>query len=190
MKMSFVKVTFAAFAISLFSSTIYADLVDWYMLSGAVYTDSSYTTIVPNGTLVRFGTFAPGYDFTGKTFSQLDTDFTVWGTELIGISPAPPGLFYGFNAYTTGPIGTQWYMFVGSSASSYGIFSAPSWVNDGDPFIRFADLSDPELYAVDNRGYVSEPDVALIPEPSTLILVALGAGVLAFYRSRRKSGET
>lgn len=168
-------------------SNTLADLVDWGMTAGRVYTDNSFSTIVPNGTLARFGTFGASYDFTGKSFAQLNADFTVWGTD----TSMAGGQFYVHNTTTTGPDFTPWYIFIGSSPSSFGIFGNPDWYNSDDPlispFVRAIDLSDPGTYAAGGYGFISGNDVALIPEPSTFALLALGSAAFVVMRKRRKS---
>lgn len=159
-----------------------AEIVDWSMIGGNVFTDNTFSTYA-SGISARFGTFGIGYDFTGKSFSQLDTDFSVvWGTTTATVN----GQFYE-QSITTGIIGTPWYIFLGSSASSFGIFTNPNWVNEGDDiFPHYADLSDPGTYAAGGFGYVSGDNVALIPEPSTIALLAIGSATFLIMRKRRK----
>jgi len=161
-----------------------SDLVDWGMLGGQVFTSSSFSTSA-TGINARFGTWGTSYDFTGKTFAQLNSDFTSWATE-----PIESGQFYGEGANTTGSNGTPWYVFIGDSSSQFGIFGNATWVNSGDPFLQFIDLSDNGTFAPTGLGIIGTGDnagnVALVPEPSTYALLTLGGLALAGHVIRRR----
>jgi hypothetical protein len=169
------------------SPALKADLVDWFLgeFDGRVYTDSSFTTFVGNGTVARFGTFGTGYDFSGKSFANLDTDFTPWDSTTIN-----NGFFEGTNATTTGPFGTPWYFFLGSSAASFGVFGNPAWTNTLDPFVRQAELSLPTTFAAGGFGVVgtgpNAGSVALVPEPATGLLIGMGSVAFLLLRRRKK----
>lgn len=161
-----------------------ADEVDWSMVGGAIYTNSSFSAIVPLGTTVRLGTFGTGYDFTGKNFTSLETDFVSWGSDSTNID----GQFAATGTATAGPLGTPWYIFVGSSSASFGIFSNTAWKNSNDPFAQAIDLAQSGNFAAGGFGTVgtgpNAGSVALVPEPSSLALLGLGAGLLLWRRRR------
>ncbi len=178
-----VKTALVAALVALSPLGAKADLVDWSMIGGAVYTDASFSSTLNNAP-VAFGTFGTGYDFTGKSYSTLVSDFTTWATG----NTDGAGQFYITSATTTGPNGTPWAFFLGSSASSFGVFLNPAWVNSGDIFLQFADLSDPGTFAASaTTGTVSAPNVAVVPEPSTYALLAMGAGLVGWIARRRKN---
>jgi hypothetical protein len=162
-----------------------ADVVDWSMIGGSIYSSPDFSSIVASGTTVRFGTFGIGFDFSNKSYSDLDSAFEQWAADTTNVG----GQFYSANAATTGPNGTPWYIFVGTSPLEFGIFSNPAWINSGDPFPQYADLSDPGTFAAGGFGVVGTGpnlnNVALVPEPSSAALLLFGGAVFLFLRNRK-----
>lgn len=175
-------IAFLTASIGLFS--LKGDIVDWSMVGGAIYADQSFESTIPVGTIVRFGTFGDNYNFSEKNYDSLLSDFLIWDQSLSSTG----GQFYEFNAETTGSIGTPWYFFIGDSEASFGVFANPSWENNGDPLLRFANFVDPGTYAAGGFGVMGSGahagDVALVPEPTALFLI--GSGSIAFLLMRRR----
>jgi len=163
-----------------------AEEVDWSMIGGQIFANSNFIQVIPDGTLARFGTFGTGYDFSGKSFSDLNTDFTTWESDTSMFD----GQFYVSSTFTQGPLGTPWYIFIGDSASSFGVFGNSLWVNTGDIFPQFADLTDPGTFAAGGFGVIGSgsnaDNVALVFEPSSALLIGLGAAGIYFLRRRRQ----
>ena len=159
------------------------------------------------GSLVRLGTFTPGFDFGANStdFAATNSAFTEFDTTAIGAAPGSgAGQFYDTVVLASNLANTQLYIWVlnngvAASANAWVIVTNPSWLVPPDPTVGTAsidiDTSDPgTIIPPGARGFTDENlnsanlvDFAMqpIPEPSTYALVIIGSlAVLGWQRSR------
>jgi hypothetical protein len=178
-------------------------------------TDWAETSARLNGGSAALGTFSGGfsYDFSGKTRAQLFSDFSILGSSTLnGTIGTAGGFLSGRFAAASIPtslaINTPLFALVttGSDLTS-GNFAyiggsdallSPTWLAPdpssptGSTIIDLQALNN-KVWAGDavfqNGGSVATAasSLAIIPEPSTYALMALGGLVLFFIARRRKA---
>ena len=169
--------------------------------------DSSGAAI-GNGNLVELGYFSPGFD-TGTITVTNTYDSLITSEAWNPIGSAPNTLtsnFLGFdgsfliNTEATGISGNQIYIMAFNSANpasstEWGLAttlsgaSAPFWLTAGDSppdNTNSIDLSQIDTALVGSIvGETTTLQFAVIPEPSTYLLLLGGIGVLFFIRHRK-----
>lgn len=162
-------------------------------------------TLVPNGDIVMLGSFPTGFDFTvNTTFAQLTAAFTLYGTTVIGDAGSgfTPGEFFS----SAGPVlpgvaGDRLYIWmfnsaVPANATQWAIISNPAaaWTRPVSGLtLNSIDASDAGTFvpigalgSINGGTFDIRLGIVVIPEPSVMLLGALGLGLgLMALRARR-----
>jgi hypothetical protein len=175
--------TYGDFALSLFgaSSTNAADLSTLVNLAGTVKNNNSGTKTIK--------LYASQTDYTLPAGSPLIVESAAGGSQSVGTTISGTGIFQAFadkdNAllgmsdFTNGP---QDGTFTGNSfdtGSASGLFARTGNYS-------LTSVVTLEVSGGGRGGYRSDVSVTAVPEPGSLVLCGLGAGLVGFYGWRRR----
>lgn len=171
------------------SSSTNAQTVDWGMTGGSIFIGGDFSSIALDGWATAIGVWS------------LETGFSIVGaTSSIGSgdgAPSNQGVFFSSNLISNIAVGTQLYIGIwnGSlieSSQLVGVFTSSSsnWTVPTSLAPTSLDLSDVGVYIPSGApGFIgvgpNVGNVAVIPEPSSVILLTIGLFVIIMWFRRR-----